>query len=378
MLGWKGDTYAVLAAALICGAIGTARAQDMPAMPGPAPAPSVPAPKTATPPSTVMATPASPATAKLSQAQLDRLVAPIALYPDPLLAPVLMAATYPLQVVEAARWTRVSANRDMGGSALTAALKGKEWDPSVMALLPFPNLLSTMADKLDWTDRLGAAFLAQQQDVMAAVQHLRHAALVAGNLKATPECHCIIQSSGDVIAILPTDTDLVSVPVYNPTVAYGTWADTASPPVAFPLPSGFASAAGVTIGFEPAVEVALYGPFWGWGSVDWPNHRIVVDNARYAAVAPGHPGFAGSVWVHEPTPHRVVVNTHTKAPRAAHAQVRAATAAHEHRLAMARPPRAYGASRYHGLGLPPGTIVPPPPPPHHAALGWPYDDYRRY
>jgi hypothetical protein len=221
--------------------------------------------------------------------------------------------------------------------------------------------------------RRGETFLAQPADLMAAIQQLRRAALAAGNLKAPPECHCIIQSSADIIAILPSDTDLVSVPVYNPTVAYGAWADSTYPPVAFPAPSGFAFAPGIVVGFAPAVEIALYGPLWGWGSIDWADRRIVVDNARYAALAPGHPAFAGGVWIHESTPRHIAAHpAHPRGP------ARASAASSARRFAMVRPARPTSAPRHHVAGLPPGTIVPPPPPAHHAAIAWPRDEYQRY
>jgi hypothetical protein len=371
MTGLRAGAHcAALAALLVCG--GAARAQDMP--PVPAPLSPAPAPNPA---------PSAPAPAKLitipqklSGVQLDQLVAPIALYPDPLLGQVLMASTYPLEVVEAARWSRVPANRALGAAAQTAALRSKDWDPSVMALAPFPSLLAVMADKLEWIEKLGDAFLAQQADVMAAVQRLRHAALDAGNLKATPECHCIIQTSADTIAILPSDAQLVSVPVYSPTIVYGTWADANSPPVAFPPPEGFASAPGLAVGFAPAVEVALYGPLWGWGTIDWQHRRIAVDAPRYAAIAPGRPAFIDGVWVHESMLHHPVA---ANAPAAVlRGPSRTPAVPMARRFALTHPARPFPASRRHAWALPPGTIVPPPPPPHHAAIGGPYGLYGRY
>ena len=142
---------------------------------------------------------AAPASALLTQAQLAQLVAPIALYPDPLLAQILMASTYPLEVVEAARWVNVNGNRALKGDALTAAMQAQNWDPSVKALVPFPRVLQIMSDQLQWTQALGNAFLAQQADVMAAVQSLRQEAMAAGNLRQTPQCRCMIHSSAGEI-----------------------------------------------------------------------------------------------------------------------------------------------------------------------------------
>src|ERR1700681_3167581 len=152
---------------------------------------------------------------------------------------MLMASTYPLEVVEATRWVREPANKSLTGDALTAALKEENWDPSVMALVPFPRVLALMADQVQWIEQLGNAFLAQQGDVMGSVQRLRHSALAAGNLNATPDCHCIIQTSGAQIAILPAEPKVVCIPVYNPRYVYGTWWEPAYPPIVFPLPAGF-------------------------------------------------------------------------------------------------------------------------------------------
>jgi uncharacterized protein DUF3300 len=362
-----GLVFGTLAALLTCGA---AYAQDMPPiMAPPAPTPAV-QPVAPVKPAAI----SIPATRQSSEAQLNQLVAPIALYPDLLLGQVLMASTYPHEVAEAARWVRVPANRALGGDALTAALKAQGWNPSVIALVPFPSLLAIMADKLEWTEQLGSAFLAQQGDVMAAVQHLRRAALAAGDLKATPECHCVIQTSGDVIAIQPSDAELVSIPVYDPAVAYGNWADAAYLPAAFPLPPGFVFAPGHVVGFNPAIEIALFGPIWGWGSIDWPNRRIVIDNRRYAVLAPSHTAFAGGVWVHEVAPpHRVAHNAPSMATHPGHHAKTLAV----RRFAMMRPPAPYPpywrTPLRHVWGIPPGTIVPPPPP-RHVARDW-YDGY---
>jgi hypothetical protein len=120
-----------------------------------------------------------------SQAQIAQVVAPIALYPDPLLTQVLMASTYPLEVVEAARWSRD--NPTVKGQALETAMQAQSWDPSVKALTAVPQTLEMMSDKLAWMEELGDAFLAQQQDVLNAVQTLRAEAQAAGNLKSTPQ-----------------------------------------------------------------------------------------------------------------------------------------------------------------------------------------------
>src|SRR5258708_29820818 len=208
---------------------------------------------------------------------------------------------------------------------------------------------------------------------MTAVQHVLHAAPTAGNLKATPQCHCVIRTSDDIISIQPDEAELVSVPVYNPAVVYGNWAAAAYPPTAFPIPLGFVLTPGNVVGFNSAIEVALFGPIWGWGSVDWPNRRIRVDEARYAALQPGHVAFAGGVWVHETSPLRKIA--HNAPSVATHHGHHAKTAAQK-RFALTHsppPPPYWWDPRYRGWGPPPRPSLPPPPP-RHLARNW-YDGY---
>jgi hypothetical protein len=255
--------------------------------------------------------PASPAPAaqnqqqnqqKLSQAQLSQLVAPIALYPDPLLSQVLMASTYPLEVVEAARWVEQPANKELKGEALLNAAKSQNWDPSVTALVPFPRVLQTMSTQISWTQNLGNAFLAQQSDVMATVQQLRQDAMKAGNLKQTAECGCQIKTSGKFISIEPVTAQHVVVPAYSPTVAYGEWLYPGYPPFAFPAPVGFAFAPGVAVGWYPPVYLAAaFDPWWNWGWFNWGGGYIAVDPGRYSVI--GGDRLAGGTWVHDPA-HR--------------------------------------------------------------------------
>jgi hypothetical protein len=284
---------------------GAALAQDMLPLPAPPTVAATPVPNAAAAPpapDTVAVPPTTPAATPpaqlLTQGQLDQLVAPIALYPDPLLAQILMASTYPLEVVEAARWVGAPANKALKGEALATALQAQSWDPSIGALVPFPRVLENMSDQLQWTEQLGNAFLAQQADIMAAVQRLRHQAMAAGNLKQTPQCRCVIQTSGETISIMPAEPQTVCVPIYRP-VVYGAWPDPAYPPVSFPDPIGFAYAPGFWIGFDPPIVLASFGPLWGWGWVDWGHRYIAVDPGRYALATGGHVSFAGNVWVHD-------------------------------------------------------------------------------
>jgi hypothetical protein len=305
-----------------------------------------PAPNaTAVPP--LAAAPVPPAQL-LTQAQLDQLVAPIALYSDPLLAQILMASTYPLEVVEAARWVSSPGNRGLTGEVMTNALQAQNWDPSVKALVPFPRVLENMSNQLQWTEELGNAFLTQQPDVMAAVQSMRQAAMIAGNLKETPQCRCLVHVNGTTISILPAERQVVCVPVYSPAV-YGRWPYPAYPPYSFPLPVGFAYPSGLWIDFGPPIALAVFGPVWGWGWVDWGHHYIAVDPGRYALASGGRPAFSGSVWEHNPA-HRggVAYADPATSARFNAARVSALTTAARSRAGNAAPATRFGGTGHAG------------------------------
>jgi len=214
--------------------------------------------------------------AKFRQEDLDQMLAPIALYPDSLLAQVLMASTYPLEVVQADRWVR--ANRNLKGDQLNDALDQKDWDPSVKALVPFPQVLSMMSEKLEWTQRLGDAFLDQQDEVMDTIQQLRAKAQAAGNLNDTKEQRVTVEDGA--IEIEPTQPEEVYVPVYDPTVIYGPWWYPAFPPFFFLPPPGVVIGFHGGIGFGRGVAV---GRAWGhaWGYWDWRNHHVNVNIDRH-------------------------------------------------------------------------------------------------
>jgi hypothetical protein len=219
--------------------------------------------------------------------ELDQLVAPIALYPDSLLAQVLMASTYPLEIVSAARW--IKANPKLKDKALDDALQTQTWDPSVKSLTVFPEVLTMMNEKLDWTQKLGDAFLAQQTDVMQAIQRLRSKAQAQGNLKTTQEQKVIIEqppvgptaqeqgvvveqpaaSQTTIIRIEPANPQVVYVPTYNPTVVYGAWSYPAYPPYAYYPPGYVAATSLFSFGVGVAVGSALWGDCnWGHGDVN--------------------------------------------------------------------------------------------------------------
>ena len=166
-------------------------------------------------------------TAPLTKAQLEQLVAPIALHPDALLSQMLMASTYPTEVVQAARW--VHENSTLAGQALQDAVQKQPWDPSVKALTAVPQTLQMMNDKLDWTQRLGDAFLAQQEDLLAAVQRLRQRAEASGHLK-TSDRQTVRKverptagGTSSTITIEPASSDYLYVPIYDPRLVYGEW-----------------------------------------------------------------------------------------------------------------------------------------------------------
>src|SRR5579859_957813 len=162
-----------------------------------------------------------PAARQYTQAELDQLLAPIALYPDPLVAQILMAATYPLEVVAADRWIQDPQNAALKDGALQSAVEQEPWDPSVKSLAQFPRVLKMMDNDLDWMERLGDAFLADQAAVMDSVQRLRHRAQAAGKLDTTSQM--IVSQAGPAIEIEPPMPDEVYVPVYDPNAVYGPW-----------------------------------------------------------------------------------------------------------------------------------------------------------
>ena len=217
---------------------------------------------------------AAPAAKTFPQEKLDQLLAPIALYPDPLIAHVLMASTYPLEVVQAERW--VKANPSLKDKALEDALQKQPWDPAVKSLTKFPQVLTMMSEKLDWTQELGDAFLAQKEDVAKTVQTLRAKAQAQGNLKDTKEQKVITEPAGTttVIKIEPANPQVVYVPTYNPTVVYGSWWYPSYPPYYY-YPPGYV-AGGALLGFTAGVVVggALWGNMnWGGGDVDIDINR---------------------------------------------------------------------------------------------------------
>lgn len=213
--------------------------------------------------------------AKISNQQLDSLTASIALYPDALLAQVLMAATFPQDVQAAAAWSK--ANSKLQGDDAVKAVAGEPWDPSVQSLVAFPQVLATMSAKPDWVSQLGSAFLAQPNDVMDSVQRLRKQAQAAGNLKTSEQQKVVVEQS--TIQIVPANPQVVYVPTYNPTVVYGTWPYPAYPPVYVPPPPGYAVASGLAAGLAFGAGVAVANSLWG--GFNWNTHDVNVNVNRY-------------------------------------------------------------------------------------------------
>jgi len=206
------------------------------------------------------------------QEELDQMLAPIALYPDSLLMQVLMATTYPIEIVQADRFAKK--NKDLKGDKLLEAAKNEDWDPTVKSLLQFPDVIAMMSDKLDWTTKLGDAFLAQQKDVLDSVQRLRKKAQESGNLKNTKEQIVIVEK--ETIIIQPSNPQVIYVPSYSPTVVYGTWAYPAYPPYPY-YPPGYGMAA-ATFGFMAGVAVGSSGCCWG--NANWGHGDVDIDVNR--------------------------------------------------------------------------------------------------
>lgn len=233
----------------------------------------------------------------LSEAELEQLVAPIALYPDPLLANVMIASTYPLEVVQADRWYQK--NKDLKGDALQEALAGQNWDDSIKSLVAVPDAVEMMNKDLDWTQKLGDAVLAQQSDVMDAVQNLRALAKENGKLESNPQqtvtvTQTVIQNgssdggqtsaqsapqSRDVIAIQPTNPETVYVPYYEPSVVYGSWPYPNYEPYYFPPPPGYAFGSALATGLVWSAGFAIGNAIWG-DDLNWGRHDINVNVDR--------------------------------------------------------------------------------------------------
>jgi hypothetical protein len=246
----------------------------------------------------------------LSAQQLDDLVTPIALYPDPMLGEVLAASTYPIEIVEASQW--VHDHPKWKPSKLMDEAKKQNWDPSVQGLVAFPDALTRLSQDINWTTALGNAFLAQQTEVMASVQRMRSQAYARGTLKTTPQQTVTQQnqSGQTAINIEPANPDMWYVPYYNPAYIWGPPAWGFYPPLLYP---------GIDIGWDwgPGIDLGLYfGGWggWGWGGWGWsPNWfvgGIYLNNSFFHRYGfrhfDGAGAFGTSAWAHDPA-HRLGV-----------------------------------------------------------------------
>ena len=258
---------------------------------------------------------APPAAQLLPPAQLENLVAPIALYPDPLLGQVLAASTYPLEIVQAQQWLQQNSN--LHGEQLMNAARQQNWDPSVQALVAFPDMLGTLTRDVQWTTDLGNAFLAQQNDVMAAVQRMRQRAQRNGKLRSTPQQNVTTQNQNgqSAVVIEPADPQVIYVPVYNPAYVWGPPAWGYYPPLFYPgIGFGFGYGPGIYLGgFYPGWGFGWggWGLGWGWGC-GWFGGGLFVNAGFFS-----HYGFGGgfyggrfaggrAAWQHDPM-HRAGV-----------------------------------------------------------------------
>jgi Protein of unknown function (DUF3300) len=259
-----------------------------------------------TPVSVVQPAPAQPAPVQATSAQpfnaeqLDALLASIALYPDELLTQLLMASTFPLEVVAAARWVEDPAHKSLTGDALVKALEAEPWDPSVKSLVPFPVVLATLNNNLPWLQQLGYAFVTQQADVFASIQRLRQRAQASGHLQSSPQQvvstqKVTVEPTGggapagggqigtqhEVIVIEPAQTDTVYVPSYDPGTVYGDWPYASYPPYYAAPPTGYYFGTALATGLAFAAGAAVVGGLWGWARPAWGGGYANINANRW-------------------------------------------------------------------------------------------------
>ena len=252
--------------------------------------------------------------ANLPPDQIDSLVAPIALYPDPLLAQVLAASTYPLELVQLQQW--LAKNKTLKDKALADAVQKQPWDPSVQAMAALPDVVKRLVDDIQWTDELGNAFLAQQNDVMESVQRMRAKAQEKGNLKSNEQMkvETKVVESKQVIVVEQSNPQVVYVPSYDPVVVYGAPAYP-YPPIYYPPPGYYAAGMAISFGVGLAMGAA-WGGGWGyncgWGgggnnNININTNNNFVNNSNRQNVGNGNRpsqqpnrGGGGNSWQHNP------------------------------------------------------------------------------
>ena len=256
--------------------------------------------------------------AMLPPEQLDSLVAPIALYPDPLLSQTLVASTYPLEVIQLQQW--LAQHKDLKDKALTDAVQKQDWDPSIQAMAALPDVVKQLGENIKWTTDLGNAFLAQQSDVMDAVQRMRAKAKDNGNLKSGEQQKVEVQvvESKQVIVIEQANPQVVYVPSYNPVVVYGA-PIYPYPPIYYPPPGYYAAGMAIAFGVGIAIGAAWHGG-WGYGCgwgrsynnitinnnnnfINNSNRNTNINGGNRNNINGGNRNNGGNNWQHNPT-HR--------------------------------------------------------------------------
>ncbi len=257
------------------------------------PPPASPPPEQTTAPSS--SPPTGQAAAAFTPEQLEQLTAPIALYPDPLVGQILMAATYPLEVVEAERWLQQPATPPSKAISWPRRSRSSAGTPASSRWSRFRRSCTMMDGNLTWTEQLGDAFLADQTAVMDSVQRLRQKAEAAGKLQSTPQQ--TVSTDDGIIVIEEPNPSTVYVPVYDPNVVYGSWPYPDYPPDYF---SGFFPGVDIgPLGFG-WWDVSIIAPLWGWYHWDWHHHRIDIDPHPFNAINPHQPPITSGVWQHDP------------------------------------------------------------------------------
>jgi len=284
----------------------------------------------------------------LAPQQLDTLVAPVALYPDRLLGQILAASTYPLQIAEAAQW--IQQNSNLQGPQLVDAARQQNWDPSIQAMVVFPDVLSRLGSDIRWTTDLGNAFLAQQADVMHAVQRMRARAQASGKLQSNGQQTVTTDRQGDqsAIDIQPANPEEVYVPYYNPQYIWGPPAYGYYPPWDY-LDIGY----GVGYGFGPGIYIGgFFGGLgwggWGWGP-NWFGGSLFLNAGFFGRYGFGGPGFRGGVWAHNPA-NRLGVPYSNRALTARYGAASAASARSSYASSASRYNSAPRASAAQGGG----------------------------
>jgi hypothetical protein len=261
---------------------------------------AVPTSPTETPPAEMLPLQFAPI---LQAEQLDQLLAPIALYPDALLAQILMASTYPLEIVKANRWFSDPRHAALSGGQLAAALEAETWDPSIKSLAIFPQILRMMDANLDWTEQLGDSFVAQQPDVMDTIQRLRQQAAAAGTLWSNAQQS--VTEEGQGIAIEPANPAFMYLPVYTPAVVYGPWPSPDYPPFDI-VPPDYDAEFAPPFGIGFGAGFAVVQPLWRRCAFDWARRQIRFHVEKTNFADRTDPGLRSAIWQHDPAHRRGV------------------------------------------------------------------------